>query len=262
MGDYYPSRAGGASLGMTARASLRIETRIQCILDKMPMNLMRWIVTNLCKLGLRLAYRIDAVEMQKVRREGPLIAFTNHTGRIEAPIIYTFLKPRPKVTAFAKAEMWQNPFLAFVSNLWEIIPIHRGESDMEGMRRALDALSNGYILGIAPEGTRSRTGCLNRAQPGIAVLALHSGAPLQPIAHWGGEHRRKGLNRFVRPRFNMSVGPAFRVDSKGGRVTREGRQEIADELMYQLARLLPEKLRGHYADLSKATEKWLAFEGS
>jgi 1-acyl-sn-glycerol-3-phosphate acyltransferase len=226
------------------------------------MNLMRWIVTNGCKLGLRIAYRIDAAEMKKVRREGPLIAFSNHTGLVEAPIIYTFLKPRPKVTAFAKAEMWDNPFLAFISNLWEIIPIRRGEADMEGMRRALDALSKGYILGIAPEGTRNRTGRLNRAQAGIAVLALHSGAPLQPIAHWGDEHRRTGLHRLARPRFVMGVGPAFRVDTKGGKVTREGRQEIADEIMYQLAKLLPQELRGHYADLSHATEKWLSFEGS
>jgi 1-acyl-sn-glycerol-3-phosphate acyltransferase len=223
------------------------------------MNLMKWIVTYGCKLGLHLAYRIDDAEMAKIRARGPLIAFTNHRSLLEAPVIYTSLQPRPMVTALAKAEYWQRPFFAFVFNLWGIIPVQRGEADMEALRASIDALKRGSILGIAPEGTRTKTGAMQRAHGGIAVLALHSGAPLQPIAHWGSE-TEGDKKRAFRPDFHIRVGRAFRLDAHGERITKEIRQEMADEIMYQLALILPEALRGEYADLDKASSKWLVFE--
>jgi len=220
---------------------------------------MRWIVTYLCKLGMAILCRIDAKEMAKVPANGPLLTFANHTGTVEAPIIYTQLTPRKKVTALAKIETWDNWFLNWVFTLWGIIPIHRGEADMVAMRKALDALENGYILGISPEGTRSRQGMLRRAHGGVAMLALHSGAPLQAIAHWGGENFGTNVKHFKRTDFHIRVGPVFQLDSQGQRVTKEIRQQMADEMMYQLAKLLPEEFRGEYSDLENATEKYLRF---
>jgi 1-acyl-sn-glycerol-3-phosphate acyltransferase len=223
------------------------------------MNLMKWIVTYLCKFGLNVICQIDAKELQKVPLTGPLIVFTNHTGTVEAPIMYTQLQPREKVTAIAKVETWDNWFLNWVFTLWGIIPIHRGEADMVAMRKALDLLEKGYIFGISPEGTRSREGKLLRAHGGIAMLALHSGAPLQPVAHWGGENFGSNVKRFKRTKFDIRVGPAFHLDARGARVTKDVRQQMADEMMYQLAKLLPEENRGEYADLKNATEKYLRF---
>jgi len=223
------------------------------------MSLMRWIVTYACKLGLDVMCRIDAREMKKVPQTGPLIAYTNHTGMVEAPILYTQLQPRKKITALAKVETWNNRFLNWVFTLWDIIPIHRGEADMVAMRKSLEALEKGYILGISPEGTRSREGQLLRAHGGIAMLALHSGAPLQPIAHWGGENYGRNVKKFKRTNFDIRVGSIFYLDARGERVTKDVRQKMADEMMYQLARLLPESYRGEYADLENATEKYLRF---
>ncbi len=223
------------------------------------MSLMRWIVTYACKLGLDVMCRIDAREMKRVPLTGPLIAYTNHTGMVEAPILYTQLQPRKKITALAKVETWNNRFLNWVFTLWDIIPIHRGEADMVAMRKSLEALEKGYILGISPEGTRSREGQLLRAHGGIAMLALHSGAPLQPIAHWGGENYGRNVKKFKRTNFDIRVGSIFYLDARGERVTKDVRQKMADEMMYQLARLLPESYRGEYADLENATEKYLRF---
>lgn len=223
------------------------------------MNLMKWIVTYGCKFGMDVMCRIDAKELQKVPITGPLIAFMNHTGTIEAPIIYTHLQPRKKLTAIAKVETWNNWFLNWVFTLWGIIPIHRGEADMVAMRKALDALENGYILGISPEGTRSREGKLLRAHGGIAMLALHSGAPLQPLAHWGGENFGSNVKHFKRTNFDIRLGPIFYLDARGERVSKAIRQQMADEMMYQLAKLLPEEYRGEYSNLGNASEKYLRF---
>jgi 1-acyl-sn-glycerol-3-phosphate acyltransferase len=223
------------------------------------MNLIQWIVTYGCKLGLEVMCKIDARELSRVPAAGPLIAITNHTGMLEAPLFYTQLQPRRNLTAIAKVETWDNWFLNWVFTLWNIIPIHRGEADLVAMHRAIEKLEQGWILGISPEGTRSRSGKLLRAHAGVVVLALHSGAPLQAVAHWGGEHFGSNVKRFIRTPFNVRVGPVFYLDARGERVTKEVRQQMADEMMYQIARLLPEEYRGEYADLDKATEKYLRF---
>jgi 1-acyl-sn-glycerol-3-phosphate acyltransferase len=237
------------------------------------MGPIEWIVTYGCKLGLKMLFRIDASEMKKIRAEGPLIVYTNHRSLVEGPLVYTFLKPRKKVTGLSKVENWKNPFMGFVFTLFGIIPLHRETNDMESMRAVLAALKDGFILGLAPEGTRSKTGRMQKAHEGVAFLALRSGSPLQPLANWddrplAGERGlpdeaplRKGGFPLRRPVFDIRVGRAFRLDAKGRRVTREILQEMTDEIMYQLAKLLPEKFRGVYSDLGKATEKWLAFEG-
>jgi 1-acyl-sn-glycerol-3-phosphate acyltransferase len=207
---------------------------------------------------LRLACRVDVSELDRVPENGPLIIVTNHVSFLEVPLIFTHLRPRP-LTGFAKAETWDNPLLGWMFNVWRAIPLKRGEADIAAMRSALDALREGRILALAPEGTRSGHGRLQRAKPGVALLALRSGAPLLPIVHIGGEDFKRNLTRFWRTDFRVIVGNPFQIEIGGHRVTAEIRQQIADEIMYQIAAMLPKKYRGVYADLSATTAKYLRF---
>jgi 1-acyl-sn-glycerol-3-phosphate acyltransferase len=90
-------------------------------------------------------------------------------------------------------------------------------------------------------------------------LALRNKAPVLPIAHWGGEKLRENLRRLRRTDFHIRVGRAFRLEARGERVTREMRQKMADEIMYQVAKLLPREYRGAYADVEKATQEYIRF---
>ena len=65
--------------------------------------------------------------------------------------------------------------------------------------------------------------------------------------------------RLQRTNFHIKVGQQFRLDTRGVKVTREVRQKITDEIMYQLAALLPPEYRGVYADLGAATSDYLRF---
>lgn len=217
---------------------------------------LRWLTVSAARVGLAAMCRIHKENWEAVPAAGPLIAYANHTGSVEAPILYTQLFPRP-VSGLAKAETWNHWFLGWIFTLWGILPIRRGEADMEALRAALDVLERGLILGIAPEGTRNKTGQLLRAHGGIALLALKSGAPLLPIAHWGGEHFRANLKRLRRTDFFIRVGRPFVLEADGARVTKEVRQQMADEMMYQLAKLLPTYYRGEYSDLENATEQYI-----
>jgi 1-acyl-sn-glycerol-3-phosphate acyltransferase len=220
---------------------------------------LRWFLFIVLRVGLGVLCRVDAPDLQKFPSRGPLIAISNHTGSLEVPMMFTWLYPRP-VTGWAKIETWNNPFMAGLFDMWGAIPVRRGEADMSALRTALEKLEDGYIFGVAPEGTRNKTGKLLRAHPGTVMLAFRSKAPILPIAHWGGEKFLFNLKRLRRTDFSMRFGRPFTLNTNGERITREQRQQVVDEMMYQLAALLPEEYRGEYSDLSKATTQYLKFD--
>ncbi|HSQ39298.1 MAG TPA: lysophospholipid acyltransferase family protein, partial [Anaerolineales bacterium] len=220
---------------------------------------LRWFVYIFIKAVFSILCRVDAPNLHKFPASGPLIAVSIHTGSLEVPVMFTWLYPRP-VTGWAKIETWNNPFMAGLFDLWGAIPVRRGEVDMFALRTALEKLEKGYIFGVAPEGTRNKTGKLLRAHPGAVTLAFRSNAPILPIAHWGGEKFLSNLKHLRRTDFSMRVGRPFTLNTNGGRITREQRQQIVDEMMYQLAALMPEEYRGEYSDMSKATTQYLKFE--
>lgn len=197
------------------------------------------------KLGTELLCRIDAPNLDAIPSQGPLIVITNHTGQLEVPVFFGQLATRP-VTAWAKVESWDNAFLRWLFDLWGLIPVRRGEADTSALRLAMKALEQGYIFGIAPEGTRNKTGRLKRAHPGAVMLAVHSGAPILPVAHWGGENFLRNLARLRRTDFHIRVGKPFKLELEGAKMTREVRQQIADEMMLRIAELLPPEYRGEY----------------
>jgi 1-acyl-sn-glycerol-3-phosphate acyltransferase len=207
----------------------------------------------------RVLCQVDDRSLTRVPSKGPLILVANHINFLEVPLIYTHLMPRP-LTGFAKAETWDNPAMAVLFNLWKAIPLRRGEVDLEAMRQALDVLKDGGILAVAPEGTRSGDGRLRRGHPGVVFLAEMSGAPLLPIVYYGGERFRENIKRLRRTDFQIIVGHLFKIQFPVDKPSRQVRQQITDEIMYQLAALLPSTYRGYYSDLNAATQNFLIFE--
>lgn len=222
------------------------------------MTLTSRVVNSTIKSLTSILCRIDDEQLAQIPERGPLILVANHINFLEIPVVYTRLMPRP-ITGFAKAETWNNPIMGFLFNLWSGIPIKRGEADTQALRRGLAVLEAGQILAVAPEGTRSNNGCLQRGYPGIVVIALHSGAPIVPMVYYGSEKFRHNLTQFRRTDFRITIGQPFYLDSCGNKVTRHTRKLMVDEIMYQLAALLPAKYRGDYANLEAATENFLRF---
>jgi 1-acyl-sn-glycerol-3-phosphate acyltransferase len=216
------------------------------------------MVYMIIKVGLGSLCRVDATGLDKVPARGPLIVISNHTGSLEVPMLLAGLWPRP-VTGWAKIETWDKPFFNWLFNLWGAVPVRRGEADMTALRAAFQKLDEGYLFAVAPEGTRNKNGRLLRARPGAVLLALRSGATLLPIAHWGGENFLPNLKRLRRTDFHIRVGRPFVIQGGRERFTREERQQVADEMMYQLAALMPEDYRGEYSDTTMATTKFLKF---
>jgi len=205
-------------------------------------------------------FRVDDAALAKVPSHGPLIIVTNHVHIPEIPTLYVRLLPR-KVYGMAQAER------VLDKNLWgailrwiDTIPIWRGEADLSALRAGIQRLTEGNIILLDPEGTRSHDGCLQKGQPGAILMALHSGAPVLPVVHYGSENYQLNLKRLRRTDMHYVVGKPFRVEAGGERVTSAIRQQMIDEVMFQMAGLLPAQYRGAYTDMQLASHKYLVFE--
>jgi len=219
------------------------------------------LVTPVVRLLLSLPVKVDSSELERIPRKGPLIVVLNHINFLEVPLIYAHLYPRDTV-GMVKAETWDNLLLRFLADTWDAIALDRQATDMSAMRRALEILDAGRILLVAPEGTRSGHGRLQRGHGGIVQLALRSGAPIVPVAHFGGERFWPNLKRVRRTRFTFRVGEEFRLREPEGGLTKSSRNEMTDQIMNRLAILLPEEYRGIYADPEHACTDRLAFQGA
>ncbi len=222
------------------------------------MSLAYSVVTTSIKSLTRFLCNIDDSQLVKVPQQGPLIIASNHINFIDVPLMYTHLQPR-NVTGFVKAESWDNPAMGFLFDLWGAIPILRGEADTNAIRSALAALKEGKFLAIAPEGTRSGHGRLGRGHPGIVILAYYSQVPILPLVYYGGEKLKDNLNKLKRTDFNIRVGNIFNLHFPQGKPDRVTRAKMVEEIMYQIAILLPEQYRGYYSDLTRLSTDYLAF---
>ena len=209
------------------------------------MSLAKRFVNGVLRTFFRLFFKIDRSELVKVPQTGPLMMIVNHTSVFEGPLLYVFLQPRP-MHALAKKELWNNPITRYLMNLWESIPVDRGNVSRQAMDAIFEVLDKGEIFAIAPEGTRSKDGALKRGKGGIAFIAYKNLTPMVPIAVTGFENFKRNLFRLRRTKITIKVGEVFQPIRHAGRLDSEGRQTLADEMMVRIASLMDGSHKGYY----------------
>jgi 1-acyl-sn-glycerol-3-phosphate acyltransferase len=183
---------------------------------------------------------------------GSAILMINHIAFLD-PVVVMGSVPR-NVVPMAKVEVYNYPIWGMFPRMWEVIPVHREELDRRALEQALAVLRAGEMVLVAPEGTRHDA--LRDVREGMAYMALKTGAPVVPIAV-------EGTQGFPRPWFmwgdregaQIRIGQPFCFKPVAGRPPRDYLRRMTDEALYILAAMLPERRRGEYADLSKATRQ-------
>ena len=187
-------------------------------------------------LILRLWVRLRVEGREHLPRDGPFILVSNHVDNWDTYIVGLMVRGRV-INYMARADGLDSRWLGWYWRQLGAIP-----ADREGVSRALAILKSGGAIGIFPEGVIAPA--LVRALPGSAVLALRSGAPVVPAAVWGTE-RIRPWSIFAPPRVTVRYGPP-RVLKRDKRPL----QDIADELMREVAKMLPPRYRGVYGGRS------------
>lgn len=214
-------------------------------------------VRSIIVLGLRLLTKTKLQNLDRIDQSegGKAIVAANHLGMLDAA--YAFRMVRRTDLIMVVAEKYRKyGFFRWLVKTLNLLWLERFEADFGTLKETLRRLNRGGILFIAPEGTRSKTEALQLAKPGVAYLAAKSGAPVIPIALWGTEDRvvRQNLKRFKRSDIVLRVGKPFTLPPLPKEKRSEFLEAQTDEIMAQIAALLPEKYRGVYADSPRVAE--------
>ncbi len=191
-------------------------------------------------------FRIQLQGLENLPREGAVMFVANHLSAFDPIIIGSYL-PRP-VTYVAKRELVQAPILGWIYRKWGVVSVRRDGMDLSAVRALLRVSGAGRLVGMFPEGTRSRDGVLHRPLPGAAYLAAKTGAPIMPIAIWGAE--RLTLAHRVREGrlpVKIRVGRPFTPVHEGRSIRSSDLEALGDRLMREIAALLPPQYHGAYA---------------
>lgn len=132
------------------------------------------------KIALTPLYRVTVSGKEHIPETGGVLLCSNHISELDPPVVGMSF-PRD-VHFIAKEELFNLPVLNKILPHTNAIPIKRGMSDRNALRKGLGVLKNGHVLGLFPEGTRSRTGELGEGLAGAGFFALRSDAQVIPCA--------------------------------------------------------------------------------
>lgn len=201
-----------------------------------------------------------------------ILVISNHFSWFDAPLISLLLPFAPAYLIATEAQ--EKAWIRRLTDIFESIPIWRGQVDRTALSTAVAKLQAGGIVGIFPEGginpelaelvasgqqipelrgNMSRAEAkLMRAKTGVALLATLSGAQIMPVALIGSHQLLDHLKRWQRAPITLRIGPLFgplQLDpALKGQARRQRMDELADEMMQQVAILFPPENRGYYAD--------------
>ncbi len=194
--------------------------------------------------------RMKVRGLENFPAKGPAIIVFNHLGDWDSILLAAAVPISAE--CIGKIELNEHWLAGPAFRAYGFIWVHRGQPDRRAMRAALDALAEGRMLALAPEGRQTVIGGLEAGTEGASFLAMKSGAMIVPIALTGTEiaHVNDHLGKWKRIPVSLSVGKPFFIQHHTDRqeMIRNGTRQI----MESLARLLPPEKRGQYSYVSES----------
>lgn len=206
------------------------------------MSLFFILCNTIVNVGLVFFSRWQIEGKENVPQDGPLIVVANHLSMVDPPLLGASI-PR-RIIFMAKEELFVNSFSRFVCENYGSFPVKRDQLDGKAIRTARELLEDGKVLGMFPEGRRSRNGLLQSAEAGAALLASHAGAPLLPVGISGTDNI-KGLSViYRRPHIKVTIGKPFMLPEElEHKPSRQKLSEYTDIIMSRIGELLPDNYK-------------------
>jgi 1-acyl-sn-glycerol-3-phosphate acyltransferase len=217
---------------------------------------MFWWLMKYVLLGpiLRLLYRPTTRGLENIPAEGPAILAANHLSFLDDFLLPLMVRGR-KVVFLAKAEYVDKWYLRWFFKRANVIPVRReSRSAAEGaLRTGVQALQEGKLVGIFPEGTRSPDGRLYRGKTGVARMALEAQVPVIPVAIVG-TFEAMPYDRKIPRRGRVQIRFGRPLDFKRHYDTPTDRfvlRSVTDEIMYEIMLLSGQEYVDEYGSRAK-----------
>ena len=213
------------------------------------------VLRALIQIITPLFIRVEVFNPEKIPRTDGCIAAANHLGRLDAIMPFYLIK-RDDIILFVAEKYERYAIFRWLGKKLDAIFVDRFNADVGALRATLKRLKQGQLLVVAPEGTRSKSMALIEAQQGVVYLSAKAGVPIIPAGAVGTEDKvvKSRLKRFKRAHITVRFGDPISVPP----LTSKNREKILDlytnELMCQIAALLPPAYRGYYADHPRLIE--------
>ena len=183
---------------------------------------------------------------KNIPQNGPYIVAINHFHIFDPALVaYAIRKPISFLAASDQDIDWQ---VLIAGKLYGFIPTNRQKLAPSTIKKAIQALHKGDILGIFPEATTGSV--LRRPKKGVTYLSLKSGCKILPMGIVGLEEDIwSQWFKGVRPQVAVKIGKPFSISSSlpKDRSERQNKlSDIGDDIMHKIATLLPNKYRGEY----------------
>jgi len=138
-----------------------------------------WIAWRLVRLAKQKLWPGKVTGVSNIPQKGAALFLSNHSHALD-PFLSASNVPR-KVHWVSKMENYKYPFFRPILQMSGSIPIHRGQSDQNAIRLIKKELDKGEIVGMFPEGTRTKDGKLRRFHTGAARFCIEYGIPYIPV---------------------------------------------------------------------------------
>lgn len=142
------------------------------------------------KFVVRLFFKVKYYGQENIPATGGCIVACNHADTLDPLVLAMGIKNR-QMHFMAKKELFEYPVLGFFYRRFNAFPIARGHADSRGIEFAKRIPKEGYLLGIFPEGTRSKDGLPHAPKRGISTIVAESKCDIIPVSIFNGDHYKK-----------------------------------------------------------------------
>lgn len=196
-----------------------------------------WLIKFFSSLFFKCYLGITVSGRGHVPRYGAYIVAANHASYLD-PLILAAVFQSP-LHFLTRDKVLSAPILGRVLRHANTISVKRQGRDIGAVKKSLKVLEKGRVLAIFPEGTRSRTGRLKRAKPGVGLLVFKAKVPVVPVYIEGSfQAQPRGIKTLRRHPIRVYIGrPAYYHRKQEGRRGGERYQVIGDEIMRHIAAL-------------------------
>ncbi|HEY3209449.1 MAG TPA: lysophospholipid acyltransferase family protein [Actinomycetota bacterium] len=218
---------------------------------------MFWWLMKYVFLGpvLRLLYKPKAVGLENIP-DGPAILAANHQSFLD-DLLLPLVVPGRKVVFLAKADYFDKWYLRWFFKGANVIPVRReSRSGAEAaLQTGVQALREGNLVGIFPEGTRSPDGRLYRGKTGVARMALEAQVPIVPVAITGTFEALPYHKKLPKPgRVEIRFGKPLDFQRHyGNPADRFVLRSVTDEILYEIMLMSGQEYVDEYGSKAKET---------